>query len=177
MKKISVSIIFLIFIFILYFIQVGVFSNFGLFGVMPNLFIILVLYIGLFTNSVNAICFGIIIGIFLDLLYGNTVGLSAVMFCIVGYIASYFDKNFSKENKVTILLMSIGATIIYEFGFYSLNGLILGYDFEWFKFIRIILFEIIYNSLITIILYPFIQKSGYKIDRIYKKNNILTRYF
>ena len=177
MKKIGVSIIFLVVFILIYFLQVGVFSNLPIAGVMPNLFIILILYIGLFANSINAITFGIIIGLFLDLLYGNAIGISAVMFCVIGYLGAYFDKNFSKENKVTILLMSIGATIIYEFGFYSLSVLILGYDFEWLKFMRIIIFEVVYNSLITILLYPLIQNTGYKVDRIFKKNNILTRYF
>ena len=177
MKKLGISIIFLIIFFIIYFLQIGIFSNLPIAGVMPNLFIVLILYIGLFANSINAIIFGIMIGLFLDLLYGNTVGISAAMFCIIGYLGSYFDKNFSKENKVTILLMVIGATLIYELGCYALNGFILRYDFEWFKFMRIIIFEIIYNSLITIILYPLIQSTGYKVDRIFKRNNVLTRYF
>lgn len=177
MKKFGVSIIFFVLFIFIYFLQVGIFSHLPIAGIVPNLFIILILYISLFANSINAISFGIIIGLFLDLLYGNTIGISAVMFCIIGYLGAYFDKNFSKENKVTILLMSIGATIIYEFGFYSLNGLILGYKFEWLKFIRIIVFEVVYNSLITILLYPLIQATGYKVDRIFKKNNILTRYF
>ena len=144
---------------------------------MPNLFIILILYISLFANSINAIFFSVLIGLILDLLYGNTVGISAVMFCIIGYLGSYFDKNFSKENKVTILLMVIGATIVYEFGVYGLNGIILHYDFEWLKLMKILIFEVIYNILITILLYPFIQTTGHKIDRVFKKNNILTRYF
>lgn len=177
MKKFGVSIIFLVIFILIYFLQVGIFSHLQIAGVMPNLFVILILYISLFANSINAIAFGIIIGLFLDLLYGNTIGISAVMFCIIGYLGAYFDKNFSKENKVTILLMVIGATIIYEVGFYALNGFILRYDFEWFRLMRIVIFEVVYNSLITILLYPLIQNTGHKIDRIFKKNNVLTRYF
>ena len=99
------------------------------------------------------------------------------MFCVIGYLAAYFDKNFSKESKLKIVFMVIGSTIIYELGYYLLSGLIIGFDYEWLNFIRIIIFEIIYNVLITIILYPLIQKTGYEIDRSFKKNNILTRYF
>ena len=177
MKKFGMSLIFLVTFMLIYFLQVGVFSHLPIAGVVPNLFVILILYISLFANSINAIGFGIIIGLFLDLLYGNTVGISAVMFCVIGYLGAYFDKNFSKENKVMILLMVIGATIIYEIGFYALNGFILNYNFEWLKFMKIIIFEIIYNCLITILLYPLIQNTGHKVDRIYKKTNILTRYF
>ena len=43
------------------------------------------------------------------------------MLCVIGYLGSYFDKNFSKENKLTIIMMVAGATVIYEFGLYFLN--------------------------------------------------------
>ena len=88
-----------------------------------------------------------------------------------------FDKNFSKESKFKIVFTVIGATIIYEIGYYALNGLILGYDFEWIRFMKILIYEVIYNVLITILLYPIIQNLGYKVDRAFKRNNILTRYF
>lgn len=177
MRKFGITIIFLVVSMLIYVLQVGVFSHFPIAGVVPNLFIILILYVSLFANSFNAMFFSVIIGLLLDLLYGNTIGISAVMFCIIGYLGSYFDKNFSKENKITILLMVIGATIIYEAGLYILNGVVLQYDFEWFRLMKIIIFEVIYNSLITILLYPFIQNTGYKVDRVFKKNNVLTRYF
>lgn len=99
------------------------------------------------------------------------------MLCVVGYLGAYFDKNFSKESKLKIVIMVIGSTIIYELGYYALSSLIIGFDLEWLNFIRIIIFEVIYNVLLTIILYPLIQKSGFAIDRNFKRNNILTRYF
>lgn len=177
MKKIGISILFFITFLIIYFLQVNVFVNCKIFGVMPNLFVVLILYIGLFANTTYAIAFGLIMGLILDLLYGKSIGITAIMFCIIGYLGAYFDKNFSKESKLKIVFMVIGATIIYELGYYLLSGLIIGFDFEWFNFMRIIIFEVIYNVLIIIILYPLIQKTGYEIDRSFKRNNILTRYF
>ena len=37
--------------------------------------------------------------------------------------------------------------------------------------------EIVYNVILTIILYPLIQKGGYKLESIFKQNEVLTRYF
>lgn len=177
MKKFGISILFFITFLIIYVLQANLFINCKIAGVMPNLFIILILYIGLFANTAYAIGFGIIMGVILDLLYGKAIGITAIMFCIIGYLGAYFDKNFSKESKLKIVVMVIGATIIYEFGYYILNAFIVGFDFEWLNFTRIVLTEVIYNVLITIILYPLIQKTGYEVDRNFKKNNILTRYF
>ena len=86
-------------------------------------------------------------------------------------------KYLSKENKITIILMVVGTTIIYEAGYYLLNSIILGFDTEWFYFAKILIIEVVYNVLLSILLYPVIQKAGYAVDRIFKRNNVLTRYF
>lgn len=177
MKKFFITVILFIVFLIIYFLQANFFPNFTIAGISPNLFVILVLFIGLYANQTLGISFGIIVGLFLDSIYSKSIGPSAIMLCIIGFLGAYFDKNFSKDNKLTILLMVAGATAIYEFGLYSLKALILGYDFEMFEFIRIVLLEILYNSLLTIIIYPLIQKAGYTIDRNFKQNNLLTRYF
>ena len=177
MKKFGISILFFIAFIIIYLLQANLFPNLKILGVMPNLFVILILWIGLFASTFEAVVFGIIMGLILDLIYGRIIGITAIMLCVIGYLGAYFDKNFSKESKFKIVLMVIGATIIYEVGYYALKGLILAHDFEWLRFMKILIYEVIYNVLITILLYPMIQNLGYKVDRAFKRNNILTRYF
>lgn len=177
MKKTIITVVLFIVFLIIYFLQANIFPNFSIAGITPNLFIIYVLFIGLYANQTLGVIFGIIIGLFLDSVYGQSIGLSAVMLCVIGFLGSYFDKNFSKDNKLTILFMVIGATIIYELGLYSLKSIIYEFDFELWFFVRILLLEILYNSLLSIIFYPMIQKIGYAMDRNFKENNLLTRYF
>lgn len=177
MKKIAIVLGLLLGFFLVYFLQVNIFSAFTIAGISPNLFVIYILFIGLFANQILGISFGIIVGLVLDLLYGKAIGVSAVMFCIIGYLGSYFDKNFSKENKLTIMFMVAGSTLIFELGTYFLNSIILEFDREFIYFTKIVIIEIIYNILLSIILYPFIQKFGYSMERSFKKTNILTRYF
>lgn len=177
MKKFSIVLGLIISFLIIYFLQVNIFSNLTIGGVSPNLFVIYILFIGLFANQVLGITFGVIIGLVIDLIYGKAVGITAVMLCIIGFLGSYFDKNFSKENKFTILFMVAGATVIFEIGNYFLNSIILEFDREWWQFFKILFIEVIYNILLSIILYPIIQKVGYLIDRNLKRTNILTRYF
>lgn len=177
MRKTVITVILFIVFLIIYFLQANILPNFTIAGITPNLFVIFVLFIGLYANQVLGIVFGIVIGLFLDSIYGQSIGLSAVMLCLIGFLGSYFDKNFSKDNKLTILFMVIGTTAIYEFGLYSLKSIIYEFDFELWFFLRIVLLEILYNSLISIIFYPLLQKAGYAIDRNFKENNLLTRYF
>lgn len=177
MKKFTIVISLIIFFFIIYFLQVNIFSSFTIAGISPNLFVIYVLFIGLYANQFWGITLGVIFGLIIDLIFGKTIGITAVMLCVIGFLGSYFDKNFSKENKLTIIFMIAGTTLIYELGVYFLNSIILEFDREYFYFVKILIVEIIYNILLTIIIYPLIQKIGYIIDRNFKHNNILTRYF
>ena len=177
MRKFSIIVILILVFFLIYFLQVNIFGTFTIAGIKPNLFVIYILFIGLFANHVTGISFGVICGLVIDLLYSKTIGISAIMLCAIGYLGAYFDKNFSKENKLTIIFMVIGATAIYEFGTYFLRSIILEFEREYLYFLKIVLIEILYNVLLSIILYPLIQKLGYIIDRNFKKNNILTRYF
>lgn len=177
MKKFSIIIVLIIVFFLIYFLQVNIFNNFTIAGIKPNLFIIYILFIGLFANQALGISFGVICGLIIDLLYGKTIGITAIMLCTIGYLGAYFDKNFSKENKLTIIFMVIGATVVFELGTYFLNSIVLEFDREYLYFFKIVAIETIYNVLLSIIIYPIIQKAGYSIDRNFKKNNILTRYF
>ncbi len=177
MKKVAIVIGLLLGFFLVYFLQVNIFSTFTIACISPNLFVIYILFIGLFANQVLGIAFGIFVGLVLDLLYGRAIGVSAVMACVIGYLGSYFDKNFSKENKLTIMFMVAGSTLIFELGTYFLNSIILEFDREFMYFTKIVIIEIIYNIILSIILYPLIQKFGYSMERAFKKTNILTRYF
>ena len=163
--------------FILYFLQTNFFSWFTIAGIKPNLFVILVLFVGLFSGKLQGIVTGAICGTLLDLFVGKSIGITGIMLGIVGFLGGYFDKNFSKDSKITIIFMVLGATIIYELGKYMFTVVSLKLEVELLPFIKILFVELIYQILLTIILYPLIKKVGYNIENVFKGNNILTRYF
>ncbi len=177
MKKIVINIILVLTSIIIYYLQSNFFSWFNIAGIMPNLFVILVLFIGLFASRTMGTVYGVSIGIVLDFLLGSKVGICAVALGLIGFLAAVFDKNFSKDSRMTIMFMVSGATIIFEILNYFLNYVFLSTNIEIFNFIIILFIETIYNIIITIILYPLIQKFGYYIENEYKGNKILTRYF
>ena len=177
MKKVVINIVLIIVFIILYLITINFFSWFKIAGVMPNLFVIFVLFIGLYTTRINGAVYGVILGLLLDLFIGKNIGISAIMLGMVGAIAGTFDKNFSKESRITIILMVLISTIIFEVGSYTIRYFIYRMDPQIGTFIQILLIETLYNVLITIVIYPLMQNVGYKIEEEYKGNKILTRYF
>ena len=177
MKKVLINVIFILIFFITYFLQSNFFNWFTIAQVMPNLFVILVVWIGLFGNKFMGVTYGVLIGFFLDYLFRSKVGISAITLGLVGLIAKIFDKNFSKDSRITIMLIVGALTAFYEIVSYFLSYVVFSTQIEIMSFIRILVIEIIYNIIITVIFYPLIQKFGYYVENEYKGNTILTRYF
>ena len=177
LKKVVINLLLILTAFIIYFLQSNFFNWFTISGIMPSLFVIYILFIGLFSNRITGVIYGVAIGTILDLTIGVQVGINAVGLGVVGFLSATFDKNFSKDSRATIMFMVLGATIIFEVIVYILNYIVFSTNIEIINFIKILAVETIYNLIISIILYPLIQKFGYMIENEYKGNKILTRYF
>lgn len=177
MKKIVSIILLILAFFVIYFIQSNLFTWFTIAGVQPNLFIIYILFIGLFAGKKIGMILGIIFGFYIDIVIGRQIGLTGIMLGAIGLIGEYLDKNFSKESRITIMIMVAGTTIIYEVVCYIFNVITLNMTLEIISFIKILLIETLYNVIITIILYSLIQKLGHVLEEVFKTRNILTRYF
>ena len=72
--------------------------------------------------------------------------------------------------------MGVLCTIIYEVALYLLQYMVIGTNIEILQFIKILLIEVIYNTIIIIILYPLMKFTGYEIENEIKVDKILTRY-
>ena len=163
--------------YILYFLQINFFSWFNIAGIKPNLFIVLVLCLGLFIGKSVSIPFGFFCGIYLDLLTNSQIGISGLLYATVGFLGVYLDKNFSKNSKITILLMVAGTTVLYEVVSYLYIMIRNSIPLEVLGFIKILGIEVLFNVLLTIIIYPVIKSVGNYLEELFKAKKILTRYF
>lgn len=177
MKKILIHIALIMTFIIIYLSQTIFFNQFTIAGIMPNLFIILMLFIGLYMGRTIGIIYGIIYGIFLDIWIGKTLGLTSIGLAVIGVISGLLDKTFSKDSRLTVLLMGSICTIIYEVALYFMQYMTMGINVEILQFIKILFVEVIYNMIIIIILYPLMKITGYEIENEIKGDKILTRYF
>ena len=162
---------------ILYFLQINFFNWFTIAGISPNLFVIFILFVGLFAGKRVGIPFGIIVGLGLDFFISKKIGISGIMLGAIGALGGFLDKNFSKDSRMTIILMTVVVTFIYELGVYLLNYFIVSTTIEMIPFLKIVLIEIVYHVLLVIIFYPLLQRAGYYIEEAFREKKILTRYF
>ena len=94
MKKFIINITLIIAFIVIYLLQSNLFIGFRIAGVMPNLFVILVLFIGLYANKVMGVTYGIVFGLLIDFFISKKIGITAIMLGTVGIIGVIFDKNF-----------------------------------------------------------------------------------
>ena len=177
LKKTIIHISLILTAMLLYVLQANFFSWFTIAGIMPNLFVIFVLFIGLFSGRTMGTIYGLVIGMLWDLVIGMKIGINSLGLGLIGFLTATFDKNFSKDSRMTIIVMVIVSTAVFEAFSYLLNYVFSSIQIEIWNFIRILAIEIIYNVLVTIIVYPILQKLGYVIENEYKGNRILTKYF
>ena len=177
MKKTIIIISLILTFLIIFLLQTNLFLWFNLASVKPNLFVILALIIGLFGGKSLGFILGTIFGVAMDFLIGKNIGIYGIALGIIGILGGYLDEKFSKDSRITMVLIITLATIGFELISYMLNFIINTSNIEIMYFLQKLLIEVIYNIILTIILYPAIIKFGYKIEENFKERKILTRYF
>lgn len=177
MKKTRIILFFIIAYFLIYFLQVNFFSWFNIRGVQPNLFVVLVLFIGLNTNSKIGQALGFIIGLFTDFLFSESVGISAVLFTMIGYFGEILQKRFPKNSKITLIIMSSITTGIYELLRICYRYMFFSSHIGFVQFIITLSIELLFNALLIIIFYPIIHRFAVTVDDTFNGNDTITKYF
>lgn len=176
-KIIDIFIIVLIF-FVLYFLQANFFSWFNISGIMPNLFIIFIMIIGLYMKKNYGLIFGIVFGALLDFFIEAKIGMSLIPLVIIGLISDCLDKHFSKENKITLIIIAFLLTLIFEILTYILKIVLTGIaTIELLNFIKIIIIEALFNAILIIILYPLICRFGKKLEEDFTGNKSFLNFY
>lgn len=97
-------------------------------------------------------------GLIQDILFSRIIGFNALIYFIVGLTVGTFDDKVFKENSLISVVFVSLSTISYHFLFFlfmylsTINVNIFG------MFNKIVLIEVIYNSLLSIIIYKQISK-------------------
>ena len=160
---------FLLFV-ILFILQMTVFQFFKIASVSPNLLVILVASFGFIKGKKEGLIVGFFCGVFMDLYFSNTLGVYALFYMLVGYLNGFFKNEFFPEDiKMPLILIGF-SDIIYNIliflGLFLFRGRFnLGY-----YFLNIILPEVVYTVLISVILYPVILRINNWIEKYEKRS-------
>lgn len=156
-------------ILISFLLQTTVFQWFKLAGTVPNLLLILTVSGGFLGGRKRGLFVGIACGLLMDLMYSDILGVSAIIYMTIGYFTGHLGKIFNRDDKVVPIVLIGFNGLAYFILYYTLNFLLRGKLNIVYYFITIGLPNIVYTTLIAIILYRLILFIDIKIDDISKK--------
>lgn len=139
---------------ICFLMQSTLFSQFTIGGIMPNIVLMTIAIVGFLVGRKTSLILGFLVGLCMDVLYGSFLGFYALVYMYIGFANGVAKKLlFPNDFKLPLSLIALSdfayGNICYIFLF-LLRG-----QYNYLFYLRaVILPEVIFTSLIGIIVYP-----------------------
>ncbi len=151
-RKIIVAIL----IFFCFLLQSTVFQGIAFNGIVPNLLIVLTSSFGFMRNEKEGLVIGFFCGLICDIFFGDVIGFYALVMMYIGYFNGKFSGIFYPEDIKLPMGLIIVSDLSYCMVCYVCMFLLRGkLNFPYY-FLHIILPEVVYTTVITLLLYPLI---------------------
>lgn len=160
-RKITV----LLLIFFCFILQSTLFRQFAVASIVPNLLLILTVSFGFIRGKREGMWIGFLCGLFMDLSMGELIGVNALIYTCVGYANGFFYHIFYDDDvRMPIFFVAV-SDLVYGIATYAMLFLLRG-RIEFFYYLRrIIIPEVLYTLVMTILLYKLV----YRINRWLEK--------
>ncbi len=169
MKKFLMIMITFVTIGISIFFQMFFLNSFPLLGITANFGIVLVAGLGLVSGNLMGGLVGSVYGILVDICYGRGVGLYTLLYACVGILAGYLNNHFSKGNKISMIMLILLNTILFETIVYLWNVFFNQFEFDGKTCFMMLILESAYNMFLTILFFKPIASLGEILNKC--KNN------
>lgn len=139
-------------------LQSTIFPYWTIFGYAPNTGLVCVIVMSLIRGRYYGAFFGLVLGLTHDILFGSVIGVNALLYFLIGYLSGILKESLNAENKIVPILCVVLGTIFYNL-FYYILLFFLSKAPEFRGVIgNIISIEIIYNSIVSILIYKLFSK-------------------
>ncbi len=143
---------------VLVFVQIGVISEVPVFGVTVDLSPVLVAFVGLMCGSTLGAVTGFAVGLLVDLMLVQTLGVTSLVFTVIGYWAGRLRELRDPQAALTPLLVGGGAAAAALVG-YSVIEFLLGVDAPVsFELLRQIVLGVVVDTLLALPLWLLVRR-------------------
>ncbi len=151
-------------IIICFLLQTTVFKGLNFGGIVPNLLIILTASFGFMRGERTGLLYGFFCGLLIDIFFANVLGLNAMIYMYIGYTNGKFNRIFYPEEIKLPLALILVSDFAYGLLYYVTLFLMRGRFDLGYYFMHVILPEVVYTILITLLLYPLILWLNKKLE-------------
>ena len=162
MKRVIIYFIEIIICFVL---QSSLYQFFSLARVMPNLLLILVVSNAYMRGRMAGMVLGFFSGLLIDILFGNIIGVYAMLMLLIGYVVGFANKIYSKDDFTLPLIFIALANLVYQFLYFIFEFLLRG-KLNFFYYFRVLILpEIIYTVAAATIMYKLLHMINHSLNR------------
>lgn len=153
-------------IFVCFILQSTLFQTWAMASVSPNLLIIVTASVGFMRGEKEGIVVGFLCGMLLDIFFGSLLGAYALLYMLIGYGNGMFHAVFYDEDLKLPLVWIAVSELAYGLLVYFLLFLMRS-KFEFGYYLtHIIIPELIYTILVSLVLYRIIRYVNRKLEAI-----------
>ena len=157
-------------IFVCFLLQSTVFQGLSLGGITPNLLIIATSSFGFMRGKKEGMVVGFISGLFIDILFNDLIGFYALIYMVLGYANGFFRKIFFDDDIKLPLILIAASDFIYG-NIVCIFMFVMRSKFHYFYYLKsVIIPELIYTILVTIIVYQVILNINKKLEAEEKRS-------
>lgn len=148
------GIIVLIQIVLCFLLQSSVFSYFELAGVVPDIALIFIVAVAYKNGQIPAMTVGMLLGLLYDVCFGDVIGISALLYLVIGFLAGFSHKIYDKRDLVIPLVTIAVGEFLYSFFYYVFEFLLRNRTALGYYMPNVILPRIVYTVAVAVIIYP-----------------------
>ena len=150
-------------------LQGTIFKALSIGSISPNLLLILTISFGFMRGKKNGIWIGICCGLLKDLLSDGLLGFYALVYLCIGYAAGCCCKLFYDEELRVPIILTAAGDLVYGGLVYGMQYLMRGRVQFYYYFGRIIIPEMIYTVLMTVLLYRLLFNINKRLTELEMK--------
>jgi rod shape-determining protein MreD len=141
------------------FVQIGVISEVPVFGVVVDLSPLVVAFVGLLCGSTLGAATGFALGLLVDLALVQTLGVTSLIFTLIGYWSGRLREMRDPQATLTPLLVGAAASALATVG-YSLMEFLLGVDAPVsLELLRQIALGVVVNTIVALPMWAIVRRS------------------
>ena len=170
MQRIKRIFLCMLIILICFLLETTILPKLALASVIPNTLVVVTSSFGFMRGKKEGLIVGFTCGIFKDIMSGGLLGFYALVYMMIGYINGFFKSVFYDEDIKLPLVLIGGSELLYSLIIYVCLFMLKS-DFNFGSYLGIIIMpELVYTILITIILYQIILHTNRMLEEEEKRS-------
>ena len=139
-------------------LQCTVFNAVAIFGVTPKYRAGLTVIYSFFFEKLDGLVIGVIFGIIQDIFFGQVIGISALIYLLIGLLLKLVRTGVYRDNKILLLLMVAVTTLAYASAYWLLNNMMLQGSMSILYSLKRVPVSIAWNYVVLLVLLPLARR-------------------